>query len=288
MELKPRFTGASGRLVSFADGSTLEVDAVIWATGYRSDYSWIDAPVFDSDGRVKHRRGVTDVPGLYFLGMPWQYTRGSALIGWVKSDAEFIGEQIEASAKARPARARTARTPDTWHERRRLTWSRRHFPERPPVCPTLPVRRSSTSQDGDEFDLRIEPVAKKIGEDNVRMLAYNGSIPGPTLKVRQDSEIIVHVRTTATRGDRALARPATRQRLRRHARDPGPDRRSAGSLHLPSCSFPDAGAVLVPPPHPRGLRPRHGPLRQHRRRTRRPRLLAARRIANSPSRSTTS
>ena len=102
VELKPRLTGASGRLVSFADGSTLEVDAVIWATGYRSDYSWIDAPVFDSDGRVKHRRGVTEVPGLYFLGMPWQYTRGSALIGWVKSDAEFIGEQIEVSAKARP------------------------------------------------------------------------------------------------------------------------------------------------------------------------------------------
>jgi putative flavoprotein involved in K+ transport len=102
VELKPRLTGASGRLVSFADGSTLEVDAVIWATGYRSDYAWIDAPVFDSDGQVKHRRGVTDVPGLYFLGMPWQYTRGSALIGWVKDDAEFIAEQSEASAKGRP------------------------------------------------------------------------------------------------------------------------------------------------------------------------------------------
>jgi putative flavoprotein involved in K+ transport len=102
VELKPRLTGASGRLVSFADGSTLEVDAVIWATGYRSDYAWIDAPVFDSDGQVKHRRGVTDVPGLFFLGMPWQYTRGSALIGWVKDDAEFIAEQIEASAKGRP------------------------------------------------------------------------------------------------------------------------------------------------------------------------------------------
>jgi FtsP/CotA-like multicopper oxidase with cupredoxin domain len=48
-------------------------------------------------------------------------------------------------------------------------------------------------QDGDEFDLRIEPVAKRIGEDNVRMLAYNGSIPGPTLKVKQDSKVIVHV-----------------------------------------------------------------------------------------------
>lgn len=103
VELKPRATGASDRVVSFADGSTLEVDAVIWATGYRSDYSWIDAPVFDSDGRVKHRRGVTDIPGLYFLGMPWQYTRGSALIGFVKDDAEFVAEQVGASARERPS-----------------------------------------------------------------------------------------------------------------------------------------------------------------------------------------
>ena len=48
-------------------------------------------------------------------------------------------------------------------------------------------------QDGDEFDLRIEPVAKKIGNETVRMLAYNRSIPGPTLKARQGSKLIVHV-----------------------------------------------------------------------------------------------
>ena len=48
-------------------------------------------------------------------------------------------------------------------------------------------------QDGDEFDLRIKPVAKRVGEDTVRMIAYNGSIPGPTLKVKQDSKVIVHV-----------------------------------------------------------------------------------------------
>ncbi|HEY6616043.1 MAG TPA: hypothetical protein VIZ32_16040, partial [Vicinamibacterales bacterium] len=47
-------------------------------------------------GRVLHRRGVTDVPGLYFLGLSWQHTRGSALIGWVKDDAEFIAAQIDA------------------------------------------------------------------------------------------------------------------------------------------------------------------------------------------------
>jgi putative flavoprotein involved in K+ transport len=90
-----RVVGASGRTITFADGSELDVDAVIWATGYRSDYSWIEPPVLVTDGRVQHRRGVTDVPGLYFLGLSWQHTRGSALIGWVKDDAEFIANQIE-------------------------------------------------------------------------------------------------------------------------------------------------------------------------------------------------
>ena len=96
VELKPRATSASGRTVSFGDGSELEVDAVIWATGYRPDYSWIDAPVLDADARLVHRRGVTAVPGLYFLGLTWQWTRGSALIGWVKDDAAFLVERIAA------------------------------------------------------------------------------------------------------------------------------------------------------------------------------------------------
>jgi putative flavoprotein involved in K+ transport len=82
--LKPRATSGSGRTVTFEDASEAEVDAVIWATGYRPDYSWIDSPIFDADGRLRHRRGVTDVAGLYFLGLTWQHTRGSALIGWVK------------------------------------------------------------------------------------------------------------------------------------------------------------------------------------------------------------
>jgi putative flavoprotein involved in K+ transport len=99
VDLKPRVVGAAGREVSFADGSTLEVDAVIWATGYGLDHSWIDLPVLDSGGRLLHRRGVTDVPGLYFLGLSWQHTRGSALLGWVKDDAEFIAAQIAAKAE---------------------------------------------------------------------------------------------------------------------------------------------------------------------------------------------
>jgi putative flavoprotein involved in K+ transport len=94
VELKPRVVDADGRTVRFENGSALEVDGVIWATGYRPDYSWIRLPVFDERGRPRHRRGVTDAPGLYFLGLTWQHTRGSALIGWVKEDAEFIAKQI--------------------------------------------------------------------------------------------------------------------------------------------------------------------------------------------------
>jgi putative flavoprotein involved in K+ transport len=98
VELNPRAIAAAARTVRFEDGSELEVDAVIWATGYRPDYGWIELPILDSNGRLRHRRGVTDVPGLCFLGLTWQHTRGSALIGWVKDDAQFIAERIRGLA----------------------------------------------------------------------------------------------------------------------------------------------------------------------------------------------
>jgi putative flavoprotein involved in K+ transport len=101
VELKPRAVDANGRAIRFADGSEIDVDALLWATGYRPDYSWIDLPVFDDAGRLRHRRGVTHVPGLYFLGLTWQHTRGSALIGWVQDDAEFIADEI-AKPRERP------------------------------------------------------------------------------------------------------------------------------------------------------------------------------------------
>jgi len=94
VQLHPRAVEASGRTVRFSDGNELDVGAVIWATGFRNDHSWIEAPIFDDRHRVVHRRGVTDSPGLYFLGLTWQYTRGSALIGWVEDDAAHIADQI--------------------------------------------------------------------------------------------------------------------------------------------------------------------------------------------------
>lgn len=86
------------------DNRRIDVDAVVWATGYRSDYGWIHVPVLDDRGMPIHRRGVTDAPGLYFLGMKNQYSRGSALIYWVKDDAAHVVEQVSATRQARHAR----------------------------------------------------------------------------------------------------------------------------------------------------------------------------------------
>ena len=97
VELHGRAVGAHGSTVRFDDGAELEVAGVVWATGFRVDHSWIDVPVFDAGGRLIHQRGVTHAPGLYFLGMLWQHTRGSALLGWVKDDVEYIARRIEAS-----------------------------------------------------------------------------------------------------------------------------------------------------------------------------------------------
>jgi putative flavoprotein involved in K+ transport len=102
--LKPRAVAASGRTVRFDDGTQTEADAIIWATGYQPDYSWIKPPVVDANGRVSHRRGVTDHSGLYFLGLTWQHTRGSALLGFVRDDARYISDQVV--ARARGARTR--------------------------------------------------------------------------------------------------------------------------------------------------------------------------------------
>jgi putative flavoprotein involved in K+ transport len=102
VELKPRFVHAESRRLRFEDGSELDADAIIWATGYRPDYSWIKLPIFGEDGRPRHRRGVSDVPGLYFLGLTWQHTRGSALIGFVRADAEFIAQNIAEDHNRKP------------------------------------------------------------------------------------------------------------------------------------------------------------------------------------------
>jgi putative flavoprotein involved in K+ transport len=100
VELHGRAMAASGSGVRFDDDTQLDVASVVWATGFRSDHSWIDVPVFDQAGLLEHQRGVTASPGLYFVGLSWQHTRGSALLGWVKDDAEYIAQEISARTSA--------------------------------------------------------------------------------------------------------------------------------------------------------------------------------------------
>ena len=114
VRFRPRVADADGRTVRLTDGTSLDVGIVVWATGYRSDHSWINVPSVIRDGKVIHRRGVTEVPGLYFLGQSWQHTRGSALLGFVHDDAADLtgliigtGRATQAAA-ARPAPQRTA------------------------------------------------------------------------------------------------------------------------------------------------------------------------------------
>jgi putative flavoprotein involved in K+ transport len=106
IDFRPRLTDLDGRTARFADGSTIDVDAVVWATGYRPDYSWLHVPgVVDDTGAVRHNGGVTDVPGLYFLGLPWQTARGSALLGFVGADAAALSDRMATDAKPPTQRA---------------------------------------------------------------------------------------------------------------------------------------------------------------------------------------
>jgi len=101
VRFRPRLVDAAGRTVRFADHSTLEdVGVVVWATGYRSDYAWIQIPGVVREGQVVHRRGVSEVAGLYFLGLSWQHTRGSALLGFVNDDATYLADRIATRHRA--------------------------------------------------------------------------------------------------------------------------------------------------------------------------------------------
>ncbi len=102
-----RATGVRGASVVFEDGAELTIDAVVWATGFATDHSWIEADIFDASGRVVQQRGVTPAPGLYVLGMAWMHTRGSALLGWVGEDAAYVAQQIAALQVNAAGRLRT-------------------------------------------------------------------------------------------------------------------------------------------------------------------------------------
>ena len=86
---------ANRNRVFFSDGSHLDVENIIWATGYKSSIPWLEIDgVFDDLGRIVHHRGVTNIEGLFFIGLPWQYRRGSAIIQGVGADAKYIDDRV--------------------------------------------------------------------------------------------------------------------------------------------------------------------------------------------------
>ena len=76
------------------DAEAADITSVIWAIGYRADYRWVNAGVFDGAGQPTHHRGVTRIPGLYFLGLPWLHTWGSGRFAGIARDAGYLAEQI--------------------------------------------------------------------------------------------------------------------------------------------------------------------------------------------------
>ena len=78
------------------DCAALGITSVIWAVGLRPDHSWIDLDVFGADGRPRHRRGVCEVPGVYFLGLAWLNTWGSGRFLAVGEDAAYVADHIAA------------------------------------------------------------------------------------------------------------------------------------------------------------------------------------------------
>ena len=108
IQVRPRLEETRRRTAVFADGSAVEVAAVLWATGFRTDYSWLDIPGAVVEETVANERGITGVPGLSIVGLPWLHTRGSALLGFVKDDAAWLADHIARQLAAARAQTRSA------------------------------------------------------------------------------------------------------------------------------------------------------------------------------------
>ena len=103
VEVVGRVVQAEGKRVTLADGKTAEVDAIVWATGYRDDTGWVEIPeVKDDQGNFMHYRGISPLPNLCFVGRSWQWTRGSALFAGVGQDAAYLTDHLGGLFGRRP------------------------------------------------------------------------------------------------------------------------------------------------------------------------------------------
>ena len=104
VERGPRVTGIAGGQPVLEDGRVVDVQNVVWCTGFRTDFGWIDLPVFDEAGSPRHVRGVVESePGLYFLGLVFQYAGSSDVLPGRGRDARHIAKHIAAKQRKAPA-----------------------------------------------------------------------------------------------------------------------------------------------------------------------------------------
>lgn len=105
VEQVPRTVGVKDGLPEFADGRVQDVASVIWCTGFHYGFSWIDLPVFGDGGAPIHERGVVlTQPGLYFMGLEFQYAATSDVLPGVGRDAGYIAKHIASRTQNVPAR----------------------------------------------------------------------------------------------------------------------------------------------------------------------------------------
>ena len=106
--------GYDAEIVTQLDLDAAAIGTIIWATGYSFDFGWIRLPIFDSDGYPIQKQGVTEYPGLYFLGLLWLHTSNSSLLSGVGKDAAHIAADIAARDQQALGVLRTVR-PRGWH-----------------------------------------------------------------------------------------------------------------------------------------------------------------------------
>jgi putative flavoprotein involved in K+ transport len=93
--LPQRVTGGSDERLQLGDGTSLPVEAVLWCTGFRPDYGWIDIPgAIDAEGRPLHAGGASPVAGLHWMGLPWQTRMNSGIIDGIDRDARAAVDRI--------------------------------------------------------------------------------------------------------------------------------------------------------------------------------------------------